>query len=151
MFREPFARGLARGGMPWQEMERLRRDLNRMVSTLPNVDWRSAPGYPAMNVWINEESAVVTAELPGVNPEDLDIAVVGDTLTLTGDRAPEELNDGDTYHRRERKCGKFTRAFQLPFHVDGSKVEAVFEKGVLQITLPRAEADKPKKITIKAG
>jgi HSP20 family protein len=104
-----------------------------------------------MNVWTSEESAVVTAELPGCNADDLDISVVNETLTVTGSRQEAELEEGATYHRRERSCGNFSRTFQLPFQVDATKVEAVFEKGVLEITLPRAEADKPKKITIKAG
>jgi HSP20 family protein len=103
-----------------------------------------------MNVWANPDGAVVTAELPGVNPEDIDVSVVGETLTLTGSRTPEELKEGEKYHRRERGQGKFTRTFQLPFPVEADKVEAVFEKGVLHISLPRAEADKPKKISIKA-
>jgi HSP20 family protein len=104
-----------------------------------------------MNVWAYEDGAVVTAELPGVNTEDIDISVVGDTLTLTGSRQPDELKEDETYHRRERGYGRFTRAFQLPFPVESDKVEAIFEKGVLHISLPRAEADKPKKIAIKTA
>ena len=107
--------------------------------------------YPAMNVWTNEDGAVVTAELPGVEPDNINIAVTGDTLTLKGSRTPEELKEGEQYHRRERGHGQFTRTFQLPFQVEAEKVEANFEKGVLSITLPRAEAEKPRKIAIKAG
>ena len=103
-----------------------------------------------MNVWTNEDGAVVTAELPGVAPEDIDISVVNETLTVTGTRSPEEV-EGATYHRRERTYGRFTRSFQLPFQIDGEKVEASFEHGVLHIHLPRSEADKPRRITIKAG
>ncbi|MCB0212841.1 MAG: Hsp20/alpha crystallin family protein, partial [Anaerolineae bacterium] len=90
-------------------------------------------------------------ELPGVNPEDIDISVVGETLKLTGSRQPEELGEGSRYHRRERGFGKFTRTFQLPFAVEADQVEAVFDKGILHISLPRAEAEKPKKITVKAA
>ena len=102
-----------------------------------------------MNVWTNEEGAVVTAELPGVAPEDIDISVINETLTVTGARQPEEV-EGATYHRRERSQGKFTRSFELPFRIESDQVEASFENGVLHIALPRAEADKPKKITVKA-
>jgi HSP20 family protein len=104
-----------------------------------------------MNVWTSEDNAVLTAELPGCNPDALDISVVSDTLTLSGSRAQKELEEGATYHRRERTCGGFTRTFQLPFTVDPNKVEASFERGVLKVTLPRAEADKPKKIEVKVG
>ncbi len=137
---------------PWREMERLRREMDRLFATMPTIlRGSAAPAYPAMNVWTNDEGAIVTAELPGVSPEDIDISVMGDTLTLKGNRQPDELQEGETYHRRERGYGSFTRTFRLPFQVEPDQVEAVFEKGVLRISLPRAEADKPKKIAVKAG
>jgi len=137
---------------PWNEMERLRREMNRVFANLSATsESRITPGYPAMNVWTNEDGAVVTAELPGIDPETLDIAVVKNTLTLSGEHKPLELEEGEVYHRRERGYGKFTRSFQLPFNVEGDIVEATYEKGVLNITLPRAEADKPRKITVKAA
>jgi HSP20 family protein len=133
-------------------MDRLHREVDRLFSdSFALAGGRTAPSYPAINVWTNEDGAVVTAELPGVNPEDIDISVVNDSLTLSGDRKAVELADGDKYHRRERGYGKFNRTFQLPFKVEADKVEAVFEKGVLNLSLPRAEADKPKKITVKSA
>jgi HSP20 family protein len=133
-------------------MNRLRRDLDRLLADWPERAGGSmAPGFPAMNIWTDEDSAVVTAELPGVSIEDIDISVEKDTLTLRGGRRPEDLEEGVTYHRRERRSGGFNRAFRLPFHVDAEKVEAEFKNGVLSIVLPRAEADKPRKIAIKAG
>jgi HSP20 family protein len=136
----------------WQEMERLRREMNRLLSDLPaNTGGAAAPGYPAMNVWTNENGAIITAELPGVNADDIDILVEGDTLTLSGDRQPNEMPENATYHRRERGHGRFSRVFRLPFPIDSNKVEAAFEKGILHVFLPRPESDKPKKITIKAG
>lgn len=137
---------------PWQEMRRLQRDMNRIFARMPtSFGGEVAPAYPAMNVWTNEDGAIVTAELPGVNLEDIDISVVENTLTLKGSRQPDELQEGETYHRRERGCGTFARTFQLPFQVEVDKVEGVFEKGVLRVSLPRAEAEKPKKIAVKAG
>jgi HSP20 family protein len=148
MLRQPFGRY---GYMsPWREMDRLQREMNRLFSDVSGRN-RVAPSFPAMNVWTNQEGAVVTAELPGVNPDDIDIAVVGDTLTLNGARQPEELQEGERYHRQERGFGKFTRTFQLPFQVEADKVEANFEKGILYISLPRAEADKPRKISVKSA
>jgi len=137
---------------PWREMERLRREMNRLFSEWPrSSQWTAAPSYPAMNAWTNDNSAIVTAELPGVRPEDIDITVEEDMLTLRGSRQPEEVGEGVTFHRRERRFGSFTRTFRLPFDVDADKVEARFQNGVLSITLPRAEADKPKKIAVKTG
>jgi HSP20 family protein len=132
-------------------MERLRRDMNRLVSGIPDLDAVATPGYPSINVWTNDDGAVVTAELPGVEPNDIDISVVGDTLTLTGSRAPDEPGEGGTYHRRERRHGRFTRAVKLPFPAEPDRVEAVFEKGVLSVSLPRLEADKPRKIAVRAA
>ncbi len=155
MFRDMF-RDLYFGfGSPWfEEMDRLRREMNRLLASTFESAWpwrRVAPGYPAMNVWANDEGVIITAELPGVNPEDIDIAVDGDTLTLTGSRKPEEHDEEIVYHRRERGYGKFSRVLQLPFQVDVDKVEANFSKGVLSIVLPRAEADKPRKIAVKSA
>jgi HSP20 family protein len=105
--------------------------------------------FPATNVWVSENSAVVTTEVPGIDPIALEISVVKDSLTLRGSRKAEELKEGEAYHRQERWNGQFTRTLELPFPVDADKVEARFAKGVLYISLPRAEADKPRKITVK--
>jgi HSP20 family protein len=140
MFRQPF--GLYRTNNPWREFERMRRELDQVFNEFNRGGRLSvAPSFPAMNAWRNEEGVVITAELPGVNPEDIDISVVGDTLTLTGSRQPEELGENAKYHRRERGYGKFTRTFQLPFAVEADKVGATFEKGILQICCP---GPKPK-------
>ena len=150
MFRRPYAR--YNYTSPWRDMARLQNEMNRLFSdTFALSGGRTAPGYPAMNVWTNEDGAVITAELPGVSAENIDISVVGDTLTLSGTRKPEELKEGEKFHRRERSFGNFTRSFQLPFSVETNKVDAVFEKGILLISLPRAEVDKPKKIAVKTA
>jgi len=150
MFRNPWSRrGLYN---PWPEMERLQREMNRLFDeALPISRTQVAPGFPAMNVWTNQEGAIITAELPGLSVEDIDISVVGNTLTLTGTRQPEELKEGEKYHRRERGYGKFTRTFQLPFSVQVDRVEAMFDKGILHLSLPRAEAEKPRRIAVKAA
>jgi HSP20 family protein len=135
----------------WREMERLQREMNRLFTNAStSLDDACAPSYPAMNVWTSQDEAIITAELPDVNPKDIDISVTGDTLTVSGTRQADELPEDAVYHRRERGCGKFTRAFQLPFPVESGKVEAAFDSGVLQISLPRLEADKPRKIAVKA-
>lgn len=150
MLRRPF--NLYNALAPWQDIDKLQREMNRLFETTFSDTRRlSAPSFPAMNIWTNEDGAVVTAELPGVNPEDIDISVSGDSLTLSGSREPMVDMESVQYHRRERQYGKFTRTFQLPFAVEADKVEAMFEKGVLHIQLPRAEAEKPKKISVKTA
>lgn len=128
---------------PWREFGRIRRDLSGW--SLP-----STVEFPAVNVWVSEENAVVTTEVPGIDPKSIDISLVGRSLTLRGSRQPEELKEGETYHRRERWHGQFSKTVALPFNIEGNKVEARFSNGVLSVTLPRAEAEKPRKINIKA-
>ena len=135
----------------FREMDRLQREMNRLFEGYTPSRLRSAPGYPAMNIYANENSALVTTEVPGVKSDDIDISVIDDSLTLTGIREVEDLPEGGKFHRRERGFGKFTRNIKLPYKVDVDKVAATFKNGVLSIELPRAEADKPKKITVKTG
>jgi HSP20 family protein len=124
--------------------------MNRLLSG-PASRVVAAPSYPAMNVWSNEEGAIVTAELPGLAAEDIDISVEDNVLTLSGERESLEAGEDVTYHRQERGYGSFTRSLRLPYEVETEQVEAAFENGVLRITLPRSEADKPRKITIKSA
>lgn len=148
--RRPF--GFYQSANPWREIEQLQREMNRLFSSIGSTSRPTiAASYPAINVWGNEDGVVVTAELPGVLPEDIDISVVGDTLTLSGTRQPDELKEGEQYHRQERRYGSFTRTFQLPFRVEADNVDAKFEKGVLHISLPRLEAEKPRKISVKSA
>ncbi|MEW5868120.1 MAG: Hsp20/alpha crystallin family protein [Chloroflexota bacterium] len=134
----------------WREMDRLQREMNRLFDTYTPTRMRTAAGYPAMNIWANEDGLSLTAEVPGVRSDDIEINVVGETLTLTGERVPDELKEGARYHRQERGYGRFTRSIQLPFPVDVNKVEATFRNGILNVNLPRAEQDKPKKIAVKS-
>ena len=89
-------------------------------------------------------------ELPGVNDENVDISVKGETVSISGERKADELKEGESYHRQERAQGSFNRTLKLPFRVESESAEANYEKGVLRLTLERSEEDKPKKIKIKA-
>jgi HSP20 family protein len=130
----------------FREMERLHGQFNRLLEG--SNPWRSSSEFPPVNVWVSEDSAIITSELPGLNVEDLDISVVNNTLTIRGARQCEQLVEGETLHRRERMYGQFSRSLQLPFKLDSERVKATFKNGVLQLTLPRAEEDKPRKISI---
>lgn len=105
--------------------------------------------FPALNISTNDEVMTVTAELPGLKAEDFEISVEGDTLTIKGERKSPEPKEEDTWHRKERRYGKFTRIVELPYNVDAEKVEARLQNGLLQLTLPRAEAERPRRITVK--
>jgi HSP20 family protein len=107
--------------------------------------------FPAVNIWVSGDEAVMTTEIPGLDMDTLDVTVVNNILALRGSRKPEEPGEGNAYHRQERWSGNFAKSVELPFEVDSVKVEGKFSKGILRITLPRAEKDKPKKITIKTA
>jgi HSP20 family protein len=106
--------------------------------------------YPALNALSGKESVIVTAELPGINPDKLNISVHNDTLSISGSRDIEKLKEGEVYHRQERSHGQFSRTIKLPFNANPERVDASYKKGILSITLQRREADKPKKIAIKS-
>jgi len=132
---------------PWKELERLQDEVSRAFGS------RVGPGrdFPPVNVWSGDDAVVVTAEVPGIDPADLDISVVNDTLTIRGERKAAELQRGERYHRRERGYGEFVRTVKLPFRIDGDHVEAKVSKGVLVVHLPRAEEDRRKRIEVAAA
>ena len=129
------------------EMMNLQREINRLFS---NVGQGSALDYPAINIWEKDDSIIVTTELPGIDPEKIDISVTGSTLTLSGTSEADPIKEGETYLRQERELGSFKRNFKLPFKVDSKKIEARYEKGILHVTLPRLKEDLPKKIKINS-
>ena len=135
----------------WREMDRLQSDMNRLFGDLTVNRLRKAPSFPAINVWAAEDNAMITAEIPGISKDDIDINVTGDTLTISGVRKQDDMPEGVRYHRQERRYGDFDRSIQLPYTVDVNKVKATFKNGVLTVVLPRVEAEKPKKITVKAS
>lgn len=130
---------------PFSDMSRFRREVNSLFGGTST----EADGFPALNLWSNDEEAIVMAEIPGMNPEELDVTVKGDLLTLKGERKGNDIEkEGMVCHRVERGSGSFCRALRIPFDVENAKVHAQYTKGVLTITLPRAEASKPKKIAV---
>jgi len=127
---------------PWQEFERINRMFSRVSS-------QRSYEFPAVNLWVDSDRSVVTTEIPGIEPDDIHISVIGKSLVIRGTRMADDLKEGEAYHRRERRHGQFSKSIELPFRVETSKVNASFKKGILYITLPRAEEEKPKKIDIK--
>lgn len=132
------------------EIERMRREMDRLFSGLMGREsYRMSSGvYPSLNISEDGEKFYVEAELPGTRPEDLDISVEGNTLTLKGERKGEDLKNA-SYHRRERKLGSFQKAVALSADVNSEAVSAEFKNGVLKLVLPKAEHAKPRKIAVK--
>jgi HSP20 family protein len=133
---------------PFVEMRRMQNEMNRLLD-----EFEAAPVaavFPPINIWVGENSAVVTAELPGVSEKDIDLSVREDTLTIRGKREPETSAEEASWHRRERVYGDFSRVVELPFRVDPDRVQARFLNGVLEVELQRPDADKPKRIKVTA-
>ena len=105
---------------------------------------------PRTNVYISDESAVLTAEVPGFDSEEIEISVLDKTLTLSGIRKSEETGETSRIRRQERINGDFSRSFELPFRVDVDAIQAKIINGVLNVELPRLPEEKPKKITVNA-
>ncbi|HEY9773515.1 MAG TPA: Hsp20/alpha crystallin family protein [Planktothrix sp.] len=130
---------------PLTDMQRLHESLNRLLTMSTQTEGRE---FPLVNVWTGEGGAVIRLEMPGINIEDVDISVVKDTVTVKGSRKPQQPSEGQSLVRQERGFGQFSRSLQLPFSVDQEKVQAKFTSGILEITLPRAESEKPRKIAV---
>ena len=135
----------------WRDMDQLQQEMNRLIESSLRSRTLRPLSFPAINVWTSDDGQVITAELPGVNADNIDIEVSADTLTISGERNPDQFEGDMQPHRRERKFGEFSRTIQLPFIVDTNKVDAVLRDGILEISLTRAEVDKPKKITAQSA
>lgn len=106
--------------------------------------------YPKINLRDDEENVYVEALLPGVEPDSLEMNILGNTLTLAGERYPlQDTDEKRSWHRRERGNGKFMRTIELPVEIDANKVKAECRNGLLRVTLPKAAEAKPKKISVK--
>jgi HSP20 family protein len=132
---------------PFVELRRMQSEMNRLFSGFAPA----ARDFPPINIWLGDNSVVVTSELPGVTRDDVTISLQEDVLTLGGARQPKPEQQDVNWQRRERAYGTFSRAIQLPFRVEPEKVQARFNNGILEIELERLEADRPKKIEIRAA
>lgn len=128
-----------------RDMRRAQEEMNRLFGGLRSA-LRSE--FPAVNLWASTDGVMVTAQVPGVSPDKLDVTVHQDTVTLRGKREPETIEGEVVWHRQERPQGPFTRTVVLPFGVDADRVSARFERGVLTLELPRPESDKPRHVKI---
>ncbi len=133
------------------EFEKARRHMDRLLSAFTGAGSASAASgvFPPLVVREEADTVIVEAEVPGIKAEDMDISVIGRTLTLSGERKPDEAQDVN-FHRRERKWGSFRKALTLPEDVNPDAIKAECKEGVLTIVLPKAESAKPRKITIKS-
>jgi HSP20 family protein len=132
----------------WDPLADLARMSERMHRILDSAT--PASDFPAINLWADQDRVLVTADLPGIAPNEIELSLDHGTLTLRGARTPDPIREGEELLRQERLFGRFERHIAMPFAVDATKIAAELKNGVLRVTLPRADADKPRKIAVKA-
>jgi len=138
---------------PWEEFRAIRRAMDRLWDELVG---RREPAvveetfsFP-VDMYETDDALVVKAALPGLRPEDVEISVQGDLLTIRGEIKREEKVERENYHRRELHYGVCARTISLPVSVDADKAEATFENGILTVTLPKVPEARAKTIKVKA-
>ncbi len=145
---------------PWQTLESLRREIDRVfdepgwrqetpfrAAFLPG---RGARRYPLINFAEDQEAVYVEALAPGIDPSTLDVHVLRNTLTISGEKRRVAADvKPEAFHRSERATGKFVRNLELPVEVEEHKVQADYKDGILTITLPKAEKARPKQIAVQ--
>lgn len=138
---------------PFDELERMQREVDRLAEALTGGLSRepSAGVYPPINMTEDNDNYYMRAELPGLKADELEISVTGNDLSIAGERRIPTENEKAKYHRREREAGKFSRIVSLPTQIDMSKAEAISADGILTIVLPKSEAAKPKRISVKTS
>lgn len=137
---------------PFAELDRMRRQMDTLSGMfyrgMPERRVMSAGVFPLLNLTENQDNYYIRAELPGMKAEDLGIQIVDKTLTISGERKIPGEGEKIRYHRRERDAGKFSRAIGLPGEIDNERIKAQMRDGLLTVTIPKAEAAKPKQIAV---
>jgi HSP20 family protein len=139
---------------PMRDMMSMREQMDRLLTQLSGRGggeeggWTAGAWTPPVEIFDTGDALVVRAELPGVAKEDVQVEVHENTLSLRGERKPDPSVKEGQYHRQERLYGPFQRTFRLPIQVDTAKVQATYRDGVLELTLPKSDAARPRRITI---
>ena len=132
-----------------QRMDRMFEELmGRGLGRLAEDDRLRGSWSPAVNILEKKDAIVITADLPGLKAEDVDVTVDNGVLTIRGERRLEEASEGETYHRVERVYGVFERTFTLPNSVDVNRIDAKFHNGEMVVTLPKREESKPRAVKV---
>jgi HSP20 family protein len=144
---------------PFRDLVGLQERMNRLFDesfrginrTSGEEDWVGGSWAPAVDIYEQNGNIVLKAELPGVDPKDVDVRVENNILTLRGERKLDNEVKRENYHRVERAYGSFTRSFTLPNVVDTEKIKAEYKDGLLRMTLPKKDEARPKQISINVA
>ncbi|QYX55691.1 Hsp20/alpha crystallin family protein [Roseovarius sp. SCSIO 43702] len=136
---------------PFAELRQLQSQMNRLFEGGERRQRQNDGSWPPVNLWMGDDSVVVTAEMPGLAKDDIDLTVRENTLIIAGKRSAATEDEDAAWHRRERPWGEFSRSVRLPLRVDPDKVEARVKNGVLEVEMGRPDAERPRKIKVKAS
>lgn len=139
---------------PAREISSLQQEMNRLFNTFFDAPASGAAArrwVPAMDLVETEDHFVLRADLPGVSESDVDLSLEENVLTLKGERKAEHEARGEGFYRVERATGVFSRSLTLPEGVDGDAIAATFDKGVLEVRIPKPEQRRPRKLQITVG
>lgn len=146
---------LSRSLNPWREFDEIRQEMNQLLSPLGGRPLARFQFTPPLNLFFNDHEVVLTAELPGICQDDLDLTVNSESVTLKYEpprsAEPDVTENAVRYLRRERRQEPFQRTVNLPFPVNPDAAEARYENGVLSVRIPRPEEQKPRKLTIRTA
>lgn len=134
---------------PWSGINEFEAQMNRLFNSWPEGLENTSTWSPAIDLKENEADYELVADLPGMTKDDIHLTVVGDLVTLKGERKYEAEDKQEGYHRIERNYGSFQRSFRIPDGINAEKVDAQFKDGVLRVKLPKPESSKPKQIEVK--
>ena len=135
---------------PWQEMRRLQREMEHLFGDYaPTWRWPLTGEYPPVNITRSDDGIALEALCPGADRASLDVTVVGETVTLRGERHADSGVADEQYHRRERPLGPFTRTVGIGDRLDPDRTQATFSNGILRVQLARVPESTPKKIPIQ--
>ena len=139
---------------PFRELERVRREMDRLWDSffderLTRRGEEVREWLPSVDVAETDKDIVVKAEIPGIDPNDIDISLANDLLTIKGEKKQEKEEKEENYHLVERSYGVFTRSVRLPGQVQNDRISASYKDGILKVTLPKSEETKKKEIKIK--
>jgi HSP20 family protein len=136
----------------WDPFRDLQREMGRLFESFEPFHFaRVERSFPPLNLCDAGDRYILTAQLPGVAPEEVDLSITGETLTMRGDRKRPEGVADESYRRQERPFGRWTRTVTLPDRVDSAQVAATFAQGVLTVTIPKAEGARPRQISVAAA
>lgn len=134
---------------PWGLLNQLSKELDRSFRGSENSDVATSDWTPAVDIKENESGFVIVADIPGVDPKDIEVHMENGVLSIKGERESEKKEEKDGYKRVERSYGSFYRRFSMPETADATKINAKSKNGVLEVTIPKQEKEQPRKIEVQ--